>query len=170
MLVDFTDYDKIPEMWMKDTTVALDMIGLDEDGKVTQVYTPKPESEELIPFPNAKYVLEVNAESGIKIGDDYEIDEDEDLDKYVMKVLDKDGAAQMLLQGSERIFSRKSTRMMIVKAKKAFAVRNDKEAYEKAARNLGDYVLKELWAQDHRAPEYVNLPEKQNKESEDSKS
>mgnify|MGYP005930239797 FL=1 len=41
---------------------------------------------------NAKYILEVNQDSGIVEGDDFEIDNSEDLDKYVMKVLAPDGS------------------------------------------------------------------------------
>lgn len=159
MLFDFSDYDEVPEMYMKDTTIPLDMIGIDEDGTVIQVYTPKPESEDLMPFPNCKYILEVNAESGIKIGDDFEFDEG-DLDDYIMKVLAPDGTAQGLLKGGERIFSRISTRMLISRAKQAFAHRNNKEQYEKDCKKLGKYVFKELYAQDHRDPQFVSLPDK----------
>lgn len=159
MLFDFTEYTEIPEMYMKDTTIPLDMIGIDEDGTVIQVYTPKPESEDLMPFPNCKYILEVNAQSGITIGDDFEMDEDEDLDKYVMKVLAPDGTAQALLQGGERIFSRISTRKLIIRAKKAFADKDNKELYEKDCKKLGKYVFKELYAQDHRDQQFVTLPE-----------
>ncbi|MDD7756415.1 MAG: hypothetical protein PUJ51_18165 [Clostridiales bacterium] len=49
-------------------------------------------SEELIPFIGAKYILEVNQNSGVSVGDDFEIDEDDDLNKYVMKVIAPDGS------------------------------------------------------------------------------
>lgn len=161
MLFDFTDYKEVPEMYMKDTTIELDMIGIDEDGTVIQIHTPKVESEDLMPFPNCKYILEVNTGSDIKVGDDFEIDDSEDLDKYVMKVLAPDGTAQALLQGGERIFSRVSTKMLIIRAKKAFAHKDNKELYEKDCKKLGKYVFKELYAQDHRDPQYVTLPESQ---------
>ena len=169
MLFDFSEYDtEVPEMYMKDTTIPLDMIGIDEDGDVIQVYTPKPESEDLMPFPNCEYILEVNAGSGIKIGDDFEIDDEVDLGKYVMKVLAPDGTAQALLQGGERIFSRVSTRMLITRAKKAFEHRNDKELYEKDRKKLGKYVFKELYAQNHRDAQYVELPEPRRKKEDDN--
>lgn len=161
MLFDFTDYKEVPEMYMKDTTIELDMIGIDEDGTVIQIHTPKVESEDLMPFPNCKYILEVNTGSDIRVGDDFEIDDSEDLDKYVMKVLAPDGTAQALLQGGERIFSRVSTKMLIIRAKKAFAHKDNKELYEKDCKKLGKYVFKELYAQDHRDPQYVTLPESQ---------
>lgn len=118
MLFDFSDTDETPEMWMKDTKIPLDIIGIDKFDMVSQVYTPKPESEELTPYPNVKYILEVSADSGIREGDDFELDEDTDLDKYVMKILAPDGTAQGMLQGGERIFSRISTRKLISRAKK----------------------------------------------------
>ena len=166
MLFDFSDYDEVPEMYMKDTTIPLDMVGIDDDDNVIQIYTPKTESEDLMPFPNCKYILEVNAGSGIKVGDDFELDDGEDLDKYTMKVLAPDGTAQALLQGGERIFSRVSTRKLIIRAKKAFANRNNKEQYEKDCKKLGKYVFKELYAQDHRDPQFVTLPET-NKDTDD---
>lgn len=159
MLFDFSDYDEVPEMYMKDTTIPLDMIGIDEDGTVIQVHTPKVESGDLMPFPNCRYILEINAGSDIKIGDDFEIDDDENLDKYVMKVLAPDGTAQALLQGGERIFSRVSTKMLIIRAKRAFAHKDNKELYEKDCKKLGKYVFRELYAQDHRDPQFVTLPD-----------
>jgi uncharacterized ACR, COG1430 len=159
MLFIFKNTDTIPEMYMKDTTIPLDMIGIDEDDEVIQIHTPKPESEDLMPFPNCKYILEVNADSGIKVGDDFEMDDDEDLNKYTMKILAPDGTAQALLQGGERIFSRISTRIIIKKAKKAFNNKDNKELYEKDCRKLGKYVFKELHAQDHRDAQYVSLPD-----------
>lgn len=164
MLFDFSDTDETPEMWMKDTKIPLDIIGIDKFDMVSQVYTPKPESEELIPYPNVKYILEVSADSGIREGDDFELDEDTDLDKYVMKILAPDGTTQGMLQGGERIFSRISTRKLISRAKKAFAHRNDKELYESDCKRLGKIVFKELYAQDHRDPQYVSLPEDKNKD------
>jgi hypothetical protein len=40
---------------------------------------------------NTKYILEVNANSGIKEGDEFEIDDSDDLNKYTMKILAPDG-------------------------------------------------------------------------------
>lgn len=159
MLFDFSDSEEVPEMYMKNTTIPLDMIGIDSDGTVLQVETPEVESTDLIPFPNCQYILEVNAGSGISVGDDFEIDDETDLDKYVMKVLAPDGTAQTLLQGGERIFSRVSTKMLIIRAKRAFSHKDNKELYEKDCKKLGKYVFKELYAQNHRDPQYVDLPD-----------
>ena len=107
------------EMWMKDTKIPLDQIAINDNDEVVLVYKAQPEDETLVPFMNAKYILEVNQDSGIVEGDDFEIDDSEDYDKYVMKVLAPDGTTQMYLQGGERIVSRKETRTLIKKAKKA---------------------------------------------------
>ena len=147
------------EMWMKNTKISLDQIAIDDNDEVVMVYTAQPEDETLVPFPNAKYILEVNANSGIVEGDDFEIDDSDDLNKYTMKVLAPDGSTQMLLQGGERIFSRISTRKIIKWAKKAQEVRKDEKEFTKKCKRLGKTVLKELYAQDNRKPEYVQVPE-----------
>lgn len=147
------------EMYMKNCSLELDIIGINEDEEVNTVYRAIPNDETLIPFPSAKYILEVNAGSGIVEGDDFEIDDSDDLNKYVMKVLAPDGSTQMLLQGNERIFSRISTRKFIKWAKKAEAVKSDSKKYESYCKRLGKMMFKELHAQDSRPAEYVSVPE-----------
>ena len=146
------------EMWMKNTKIPLDQIAINDDDEVVQVYTAQPEDETLVPFVNAKYILEVNANSGIVEGDDFEIDDSDDLNKYVMKVLAPDGSTQMYLQGGERIVSRKETRTLIKKAKKAYA--NKGGEYDRYCKALGKYMFKILKGQDNRDPEYVSVPDK----------
>ena len=146
------------EMWMKDTKIPLDQIAINDDDEVVLVYTAQPEDETLIPFMNAKYILEVNAESGIVEGDEFEIDDSDDLNKYIMKVLAPDGSTQMYLQGGERIVSRKETRTLIKKAKKAYA--NKGGDYDRYCKSLGKYMFKILKGQDSRDPEYVQVPDK----------
>ena len=146
------------EMWMKDTKIPLDQIAINDDDEVVLVYTAQPENETLVPFMNAKYILEVNAESGIVEGDEFEIDDSDDLNKYVMKVLAPDGSTQMYLQGGERIVSRKETRTLIKKAKKAYA--NKGGDYDRYCKSLGKYMFKILKGQDNREPEYVQVPDK----------
>ncbi len=146
------------EMWMKDTKIPLDQIAINDDDEVVLVYTAQPEDETLVPFMNTKYILEVNAESGIVEGDEFEIDDSDDLNKYVMKVLAPDGSTQMYLQGGERIVSRKETRTLIKKAKKAYA--NKGGDYDRYCKSLGKYMFKILKGQDNREPEYVQVPDK----------
>lgn len=151
------DDEDTREMWMKDTKIPLDQIAINDDDEVVLVYKAQPEDETLVPFMNAKYILEVNQDSGIVEGDDFEIDDSEDLDKYVMKVLAPDGSTQMYLQGGERIVSRKETKTLIRKAKRAYENR-DKD-YEKHCKALGKYIFKVIKGQNTRPPEYVEIEE-----------
>ena len=80
-------------------------------------------------------------------------------DPNAIKVLAPDGSTQMNLQGGERIFSRISTKKMIKQAKKANSLREDPVLYERACKKLGKICLKELYAQNHRDQEYVQVPE-----------
>ena len=157
------DSEDTRQMWMKNTLIPLDMIAINDDDEVIMVYPARPKDETLIPFMSTKYILEVNQNSGIKIGDDFEIDDSDDLDKYVMKVIGSDGGTQFLLQGGERIVSRKETRVLIRKAKKAESVKNDEAAFNRICRSLGKYMFKVLYGQDHRDAQYVQVPEKKNK-------
>lgn len=162
------DDEDTREMWMKDTKIPLDQIAINDDDEVVLVYKAQPEDETLVPFMNAKYILEVNQDSGIVEGDDFEIDNSEDLDKYVMKVLAPDGSTQMYLQGGERIVSRKETKTLIRKAKRAYENR-DKD-YEKHCKALGKYIFKVIKGQNTRPPEYVEVPEEKEENSDDKNS
>ena len=161
MLFQWEDEDS-RQMWMKSTKIPFDQIAINSDGEVVMVYTAQPEDDTLVTFPNAKYILEVNANSGIVEGDEFDIDDSDDLNKYVMKILAQDGSTQMYLQGGERIFSRISTRQMIKWAKKADAVKDKEEQYNRICRRLGKRLFRELYAQDHREPQYVDSPKKDN--------
>ena len=158
MLFEFKE-EGTHEFWMKNTPLELTQISINDDDEVEYVYQATPNDETLIPFENCKYLLEVNRTTEIQKGDDFEIDDSDDLNKYVMKVLAPDGSTQMNLQGGERIFSRISTRKMIKQAKKANSVREDDILFERACRKLGKICLKELYAQNHRDQEYVQVPE-----------
>ena len=158
MLFEF-DKEGTREFWMKNTSLELTQISINDDDEVEEVYQAIPNDETLVPFKNCKYLLEVNRTTDIKVGDDFEIDSNDDLDKYVMKVLAPDGSTQMRLQGGERIFSRISTKKMIKQAKKADSVRDDEILFERACRKLGKICLKELYAQNHRDPEFVKVAE-----------
>lgn len=147
------------EFWMKNTSLELTQISINDDDEVEYVYQATPNDETLIPFNNCKYLLEVNRTTDIQKGDEFEIDDSDDLNKYVMKVLAPDGSTQMNLQGGERIFSRISTKKMIKQAKKANSLREDPILFERACKKLGKICLKELYAQNHRDQEYVQVPE-----------
>lgn len=135
---------------MKDTLIPLDIIFINEDLEVTKVETGVPESEEIIYQDNSDYILEVNSESGIQVGDELEflVDFKTKLDK--MFVLNEDGTPQMELDGGERIFSRKNTKILIKFAKKASITENDSDY-----KALGKRVFKFLETQDNNSPEFV---------------
>lgn len=156
------------EYWMKDTKIPLDQIAINDDDEVVLVYKAQPEDETLVPFMNTRYILEVNQDSGIVEGDEFEIDDSDDLDKYVMKVLAPDGSTQMHLQGGERIVSRKETRTLIRKAKKAYENKN--KDYDRYCKSLGKYIFKVIKGQNTRPPEYIEVPEGKNKNSDDKNS
>lgn len=138
----------------------IDLVFINQDDEVYNVVLGKAHSfEPIISTPEGeegrtKYVLEVNANSGIQIGDELDFEEDideEEIDK--MYILGSDGKPQMDLVGGERIISRKETRELIRKAKKANKSKKDSD-YKK----LGKYVFGVLLKQDNRDPEYIESP------------
>lgn len=145
----FFDPPQEVSMWMKDTLIPLDIVFIDEDQEVIKVFHGQPNDEQLITVPDTAFVLEVNKGSGIKIGDSLELEEQ----APVMKVLAMDGSTQMELWGGERIFSRKNTKVLIRKAKKA-DLSNDDRDYKA----LGRYMFKCIRIQNNREPEYVESP------------
>lgn len=142
----------------------IDLVFINQDDEVYNVVLGKAHSSEVIvsepsnPEDITKYVLEVNSNSGIQIGDelDFENGEDdiseEEIDK--MYILGSDGKPQMDLVGGERIVSRLETRQLIKKAKKA-----NKEKTENAYKKLGKYMFKILERQNERPAEYVSGPD-----------
>lgn len=135
---------------MKDTLIPLDIIFIDEDMNTISVYQGVPESEDYITEKNVMYVLEVNIDSGIKIGDELEFFSKNKVKSDKMHVLDADGNSQMELEGGERIFSRKHTKTLIKFAKKASITHNDNDY-----KQLGKRVFKFLEEQSNNSPEYV---------------
>ncbi len=150
MLFIYDEPEEEISFWMKDTTIPLDVIFIGENMNVISIKQGEPESEELLTENNVQYVLEVNINSGIKIGDELELENDVTLKKGVISVIGSDGNVQMELEGGERIFSRKNTRVLINYAKKAHTSKSDKD-YKK----LGKYAFKFLEIQDSNEPEYV---------------
>ena len=137
---------------MHNVAFPLDMIFMDDEFKVLDVKRGNPEDDKIEGV--ASYVLEVNADSGIKVGDEADIEDEED-EEYVMKVLSPDGTVQMHLEGGERIVSRKETVVLIKKALKAASSKEDKDY-----KALGKYIFKVLKGQNERPAEYVDAPEK----------
>lgn len=138
----------------------IDLVFIDQDDEVYNVVLGKAHSSEpIIATPESeegrtKYVLEVNANSGIQIGDELDFEEDideEEIDK--MYILGSDGKPQMDLVGGERIFSRKNSRTLIKLAKKANKSKADSD-YAK----LGKKIFKYINEQDNRPSEFVESP------------
>lgn len=158
----FFDYRDEPQeeisFWMQDTTIPLDIIFVGENDKVLSVQKGIPLTEDYLTEHNVYYVIELNEDSGVSVGNEVEIEEDsdlQDLPKNELLVLNSDGSVQFTLQGNERIFSRISSRVIIRKAKKAFKTQSDTDY-----KALGRYVFGELDRQTARPEEYVESPEK----------
>ena len=135
---------------MKDTKIPLDIIFIDEDLEVMSVHQGIPESEEFITENNVNFVLEVNQNSGIQIGDELEFSPESKIDMNKMQVIDSNGNSQMELEGGERIFSRNHTKTLIKFAKKAAATNKDSDY-----KALGQRIFKFLKVQSETKPEYV---------------
>lgn len=146
----------------KDMDFPIDIIFINDDDEVVAVEYGEPKSEEVIeciadPDEKLVYVLEVNANSGIQIGDELDFEDDDISDEEVEKmyILGSDGKPQMDLVGGERIISIKETKSLISKSKRANKSKKDYD-YKK----LGKYIFKILKKQDERKPEYVLGPNK----------
>lgn len=157
MLFDYSkDLQNLLIFNTKNMSFPIDVIFIDDEDEVVAVEYGEPGSDELIECEsedgeNIKYVLEVNANSGIKVGDELDFESDNDTKMYI---LDPKGNPQMDLEGGERIVSRLETRKLIKKAKKA-----NKEKSENAYKKLGKYMFKILEKQNNREPEYVLPPQ-----------
>ena len=145
-------YDKpdLVEIWMKNTLIPLDIIYINEDQEVIAVEHGQPEDDTLLGHDDTMYVVEVNQGSNIKEGDTLEFLDDDD---YVMQVLKQDGTSQMDLKGGERIVSRRETKIIIRKAKKALDSHSENDY-----KSLGKYIFKVFKKQDERKPDYVESP------------
>lgn len=156
-------YDEPQEVsfWMKDCSIPLDIIFINEEEEVISIAKGKPNSEDLHSESDVMYVLELNQDSGVNPNDeidlsnldedvDYEDSDDESSSK--MLVIGPKGEVQGELQGGERIFSRKHTRNLIRLSKKAYKSKKDSDY-----KNLGKKMFQYIKTQDTQDPEYVEL-------------
>ena len=150
MLFVFDKEDQV-SMWMEDTVIPLDVIFIDEDYNVVKVQQGVPKSKELITSDNTKYVLEVNAGSGIKIGDELDYDE-EDEEEVPMLVIGDKGKVQVELTGGERIFSRTNSKTIAKMAKKAYKSKEDKDY-----RALGKKIFKYIDTHNNQKEDFVEI-------------
>ena len=151
-MIFYWDEPQRVEMWMRDTYIPLDIIFINSDQEVIAVKEGVPQDDNLLSVEDTMYVVELNKGSGVKVGDELEFENDGS--GYVMSVLGSDGTPQYKLKGGERIVSRRQTKVIIRKAKKAL----DTQA-ERDFKSLGKYIFKVFDQQDNRDPEYVNLPD-----------
>lgn len=166
MLFDYTDDPQTEiSFWMKDTLIPLDIIFINNQGVVAAIAQGEPLSEEQLACVADEgelifYVLEVNANSGIKEGDRFEMsqeDEDEELsdEEIEMFLIGPDGQPVHRIEPGCRIFSRIHTKTMIKLAKKAYRSKSDTD-YKK----LGKKIFDMIHTQDTQEAEYVDAPEK----------
>lgn len=160
------DYSSDPQSELTFNTIdmnyPIDIVFINSNYEVTAVELGEPKSDEIIECiadedESIIYVLETNANSGIKVGDEFEI-EDEDVDEEEvskMYIIGSDGNPQFELVGGERIFSRIHTRKLIKLAKRANKSKKDSD-YKK----LGKTLFNIIEIQNTQEPEYVDGPEK----------
>lgn len=148
-MIFYYDEPDLVEIWMKNTLIPLDIIYINEDQEVIAVEHGQPEDDTLLGHNDTMYVVEVNQGSNIKEGDTLEFLDDD----YVMQVLKQDGTSQMDLKGGERIVSRRETKIIIRKAKKALDSHSENDY-----KSLGKYIFKVFKKQDERKPDYVESP------------
>ena len=147
-VIDEDDKDEDGLIWftMEDTKIPLDIIFLDDDYEVISIAKGEPLSETPI-YGKGDYVLEISADSGVKIGDELEY-----IDNDKMLLLGSNGEIQLKLEGGERIMSIKNTKTLIKFAKRANASKLDKDY-----KAVGTRVFKFLDIQDNNEPEYVDV-------------
>lgn len=158
------DSPQTVQYWMKDTLIPLDIIFIDEYWEVIDMIEGEPNSEDILECDGVKYVLELNAKSGVKRGDEIDLTElepdqdieyeDEDTD-VGMLVIGPHGKPQVELKGGERIFSRKNTKTLVRLAKKGYRSKQEND-YKTLGRKIFQYIK----IQDTNEPEYVEIKDK----------
>ena len=140
--------------WMKDTLIPLDIIYINDDDEVIAVEQGVPGDETILEHSDVKYVLEVNKDSGIKIGDELDIDDEESSESEIigMYVIGPKGEIQMEVDGKERIFSIEHTKTIIKLSKKAYKSKLDSDYIK-----LGKKIFKYIEKQDNQADDFVEI-------------
>ena len=140
--------------WMKDTLIPLDIIYINDDDEVIAIEQGTPGDETILEHPDVKYVLEVNKDSGVKIGDELEIEDEENRESGIigMYVIGPKGEIQMEVDGKERIFSIEHTKTIIKLSKKAYKSKLDSDYIK-----LGKKIFKYIEKQDNQEDDFVEI-------------
>lgn len=140
--------------WMKDTLIPLDIIYINDDDEVIAVEQGVPGDETILEHSDVKYVLEVNKDSGVKIGDELDIEDEENSESEIigMYVIGPKGEIQMEVDGKERIFSIEHTKTIIKLSKKAYKSKLDSDYIK-----LGKKIFKYIEKQDNQADDFVEI-------------
>ena len=140
--------------WMKDTLIPLDIIYINDDDEVISVEQGIPGDETILEHSDVKYVLEVNKDSGIKVGDELDIKDEEDSESEIigMYVIGPKGEIQMEVDGKERIFSIEHTKTIIKLSKKAYKSKLDSDYIK-----LGKKIFKYIEKQDNQEDDFVEI-------------
>ena len=144
---------------MKDIEIPLDIIFIDSDWEVKKIAKGNPFDETIMSCDNVQYVLELNQNSGVQVGDEIDIEDDElspgnNLDLNKMYVYGSDGNIQAEIVGGERIFSITNTKTLIRMAKRAHTTKKESDY-----KRLGKKIFEYLSIQDSNTPEYVERKE-----------
>lgn len=144
----------------EDMSFDIDLLFLNPEGNIVDKQFGKAGSEDpisptnLAPDMPVAYVIELNANSGANVGDEVDLEPEEASDEEVDKlyVLDENGKPQYELLAGARIYSRKHSRILIKKAKKARRTKKDSD-YKSLARYMFNCIEK----QNSQESEFVEL-------------
>lgn len=147
------------EFWMHETSLPLDIIFIDEDWEVKSVQQGKPFDDTILSCDDVQYVLELNQDSGIKEGDEVDVEDNElnpgrELQTSHMEIYGPDGKVQAQIVGGERIFSISNVRTLVKMARRAQATKKESDY-----KRLGKKIFEYLSTQDTNTPEYVERKE-----------
>ena len=161
------DQPQTLEFWMYETEIPLDIIFIDEDWEVKSVQQGKPFDDTILSCDDVQYVLELNQNSGVKEGDEIDVEDDDlnpgrELQSKHMEIYGPDGKVQAQIVGGERIFSIKNVSTLVRMARRAQATKKESD-YKRLGKKLFEY----LHIQDTNEPDYVNNPKQdENKKGE----
>ena len=143
----------------EDMSFDLDIAFINTDDEIVSVMFGKAgDTEPIIPDCNPEelisYVIELNANSNIKVGDELDLDDEDISEEEINKmyILGPDGNPQGTILSGQRIFSRKDTRTLIRWAKKAEKSKKDSDY-----KRLGKSMFKFLDIQDNNEPEFTSI-------------